>query len=199
MQKIDGIRGLKDLFVSALNGGTTAVEEIHAAIARRPFEALELDPVTRVPAAAVRMLHDGIAGGIYWGLRSLMELAGVAADLALTPLEQTQPAEEEPLPAPLDLAISALNGFMGDHLERNRNGLRTRMEFRHKGRTVALDGETLRRTYPGAGRKLAVFVHGLSCNEQMWQFYSEETYGDRETSYGSLMEQDLGYTPLYLR
>ncbi len=82
MQNIDGIRGLKDLFVSAVNGGTTAVEEIHAAIARRPFEALELDPVTRVPAATVRMLHDGIAGGIYWGLRSLMELAGVAADWA---------------------------------------------------------------------------------------------------------------------
>ncbi len=199
MQKIDGIRGLKDLFVSALNGGTTVVEEIHVAIARRPFEALELDPVTRVPAAAVRMLHDGIAGGVYWGIRSMMELAGVAADLALTPLEQTQPDEEEPLPAPLDLAISALNGFMGDHLERNRNGLRTRMEFRHKGRIVALDAETLRRTYPGAGRKLAVFVHGLSCNEQMWRFYSEETHGDRETTYGSLMEQDLGYTPLYLR
>ena len=51
MRNIDGIRGLKDLFVSAVNGGTTAVEEIHSAIARRPFEALELDPVTRVPAA----------------------------------------------------------------------------------------------------------------------------------------------------
>ena len=199
MQKIDGIRGLKDLFVSALNGGTTVVEEIHTAIARRPFEALELDPATRVPAAAVRIVHDAIAGGVYWSLRSLMEFAGDAADWALTPLEQTQPAEEEPLPPALDLAISALNGFMGDHLERNRNGLRTRMEFRHEGRTVALDAETLRRTYPRAGRKLAVFVHGLSCNEESWRFYSEETYGDRDTTYGSLLEQDLGYTPLYLR
>src|SRR5208282_1938216 len=107
-----------------------------------------------------------------------------AADWVLTPLEQTLPAAEEPLPAALDLAISALNGLMGDHLERNGNGLRTRMEFRHDGRTVALDAESLRRTYPGAGRKLAVFVHGLSCNEQMWRFYSEETHGDRETTYG---------------
>ncbi len=54
MRDIDGIRGLKDLFVSAVNGGTTTVEEMHAAIARRPFEALELVPVTRIPAAAVR-------------------------------------------------------------------------------------------------------------------------------------------------
>src|ERR1017187_9427288 len=151
MQKIDGIRGLKDLFVSALNGGTTVVEEIHTAIARRPFEALELDPVTRVPAAAGRMGPAAIGGGVYWSLRSLMELAGDAADWALTPLEQTEPAEEAPLPPALDLAISALNGVMGAHLERNRNGLRTRMEFRHEGRTVALDAETLRRTYPRAG------------------------------------------------
>ena len=199
MRNIDAVRGLKDLFVSALNGGTTTVEEFHAAIARRPFEALELDPATRTPAAVVRMFHDAIAGGVYWGLRSLMELAGGAAELALIPLEQTPPEKEEPLPAALDLAISALNGFMGDHLERSGNGLRTRMEFRHQGRSVALNAETIRRTYPGAGRKLAVFVHGLSCNEQMWRFYSEETYGDRETTYGSLLEQDLGYTPLYLR
>ncbi len=199
MRNIDAVRGLKDLFVSALSGGTTTVEEFHAAIARRPFEALELDPVTRVPAAAVRMLHDAIAGGVYWGLRSLMELAGDAADWALIPLEQTPPAEEQPLPASLDLALSALNGFVGDHLERSGNALRTRMEFRHEGRTVALDAETLRRTYPGAGRKLAVFVHGLSCNEQSWRLYAEETYGDRETTYGSLLEQALGYTPLYLR
>src|SRR5208282_6422805 len=115
MRNIDATRGFKDLFVSALNGGTTVVEEIHAAIARRPFQALELDPATRVPAAAVRMVHDAIAGGVYWSLRSLMELAENAADWALTPLEQTQPAEEEPLPPALDLAISALNGFMGDH------------------------------------------------------------------------------------
>ena len=196
MRNIDAIRGLKDLFVSAVNGGTTTVEEMHAAIARRPFEALELVPVTGIPAAAVRMLHDGIAGSVYWGLRSMMELAGGAADWALT-LEQS--AEEKPLPATLDLAISALNGLVGDHLERNGNGLRTRMEFRHEGRSVALDAETLRRTYPGAGPKLAVFVHGLACNEQVWRFYSEELYGDRETTYGSLLEQDLGYTPLYLR
>jgi len=73
------------------------------------------------------------------------------------------------------------------------------MEFRHDGRTVALDPETIRRTYPGAGPKLAVFVHGLSCNEQAWRFYSQENYGNPDTTYGSMLERELGYTPLYLR
>ncbi|MBU1537599.1 alpha/beta fold hydrolase, partial [Myxococcota bacterium] len=42
--------------------------------------------------------------------------------------------------------------------------------------------------------RLAVFVHGLVADETVWNF-SE----DPATSYGSLLEQDLGYTPLYLR
>src|ERR1019366_2349351 len=96
MRNVGAVRELKDLFVSAVNGGTTTVEEIHAAIARRPFQALELAPVTRVPAAAVRILHDAVAGGVYWGLRCLTELAGDAAEWALTPLEPTPPAEAEP-------------------------------------------------------------------------------------------------------
>jgi len=129
-----------------------------------------------------------------------MELAGDAAELALTPLDhQMEPAVEEPPSAVLDFAIGALNGFVGDHLERRQNGLQVRMEFRHEGRPVALDTETLRCSYPGATGKLAVFVHGLACTDQAWRFCSEEQYGNRETTYGSLLQRDLGYTPLYLR
>src|SRR5271157_4451226 len=107
MRSVDGIRGLKDLFVNAITGGTTTVEEMHAAIARRSFQALERMPVTRISATAVRMVHNGIAG---------------------------------------------------HRLERNQNGLRISMEFRHERRTVVLSTETLRRTYPGATGKLVVFV-----------------------------------------
>ena len=198
-KKADELRGLKDLLVAALNGGTTTVEQMHASIARRPFEVLERLPVTRIPAAAVRMIHDGIAGGVYRGLRGLNGLAGGAAGLALVPLAQRSPAEDGPSPAAWDLAVGALNGVVGDRLERDRNGLRIRMEFRHEGRPLAPDTEALRRAYPGAARKLALFVHGLAGSDQVWRFYSEEHYGNRETTYGSLLEKDHGYAPLYLR
>lgn len=198
MTRADRVRGLKDLMVGAIVGGVATVEEIHASIARRPFEVLDLVPVTRMPAAAARLLHDGIAGGVYWLLRGLTRQAGGAADLALTPLGPMQSGDDRPSPA-VDLAIGALNGILGDRLDRSRNGLRIRMEFRHEGRPLALDAESLRRAYPGAGGRLAVLVHGLAGNEQVWRFYSEEHYGDRETTYGSLLERDLGYTPIYLR
>ena len=199
MRNLDEIRGLKDLMLGVIKGGATTVEQMHASIARYPFDALERVPVTRLPAAAARMLHDGIAGGVYWGLRSVAELAGGAAHLAIAPLAAAEPAESGPAPAAWELAIGALNGFVGDRLERERNGLRMRLEFRQRGRPLALETEALRRAYPRAAPKLVVFVHGLAGNERVWRFYSEEHYGNRGTSYGSLLERDLGYTPLYLR
>jgi pimeloyl-ACP methyl ester carboxylesterase len=199
MMSMDEIRGLKDLMLGVIKGGATTVEQMHASIARYPFDALERVPVTRFPAAAARMVHDGITGGTYWGLRGVAELAGGAADLALAPLAATGPDAGRPSPAAWDLAIGALNGLVGDRLEQQRNGLRIRLEFRHRGRPLALEPDALRRAYPRPAPRLVVFVHGLAGNERVWRFYSEEHYGNRRTTYGSLLERDLGYTPLYLR
>jgi pimeloyl-ACP methyl ester carboxylesterase len=193
------LRGLKDLLVSALRGGATTVEEMHASIARYPFAILESVPTTRLPARAAHALHDGISGLVYAGVRGFARLAGGAAELALLPLEESSSAAEAPAPAAWEHAIGALNGFVGDRLERERSPLRLRMEFRHAGRSLALEPEALRRAYPEAGRRLAVFVHGLAGNERTWRFFSRATYGNDDTSYGSQLARDLGYAPLYLR
>jgi len=195
--RVEKIRGLKDLVVAAIEGGTSTVEEMHASIARRPFRALERAPVTRLPATTVRVIHDGIAGGVYEALRGLIRLAGGAADLAIAPLSAGRPAGEEPPSAAWDHTVSALNGVVGDRLERDRNGLRMPMEFRHRGRALVPDAAALRRAYPGATGSLAVFVHGLAGNDRVWKFYSQEHYGNRRTTYGSLLERDLGYTPVH--
>ena len=136
MRDVDEIRGLKDLFVAALRGSTTAVQEMHHSIARLPFGALESVPMTQLPAVVVRAIHDGIAVGVYGGVRGLAGLAGGAAELTLTPLAQAQPEEREPASEAWEHAIGALNGIVGDRLEREQNGLRMRMEFRHAGRRL---------------------------------------------------------------
>jgi pimeloyl-ACP methyl ester carboxylesterase len=199
MLTTEQLRGLTDLLVSAFSGGVRMVGETHAAIARYPFRALETFPVTRLPATAARVLHDGIAGSVYWTIRGAAQGVGVAADVALAPLGDGALGADSPSPLPLDLAIAALNGVAGDHLEQRRNRLRVEMELRHAGRRLPLEPAALARAYPVAGPKLAVFVHGLACNEAVWRFYAEEHYGDPDTTYGSLLARDLGYSPLYLR
>src|SRR5690349_6664869 len=80
----------------------------------------------------------------------------------------------------LDLAISVLNGAVGDYLARTGNGLAIPMSL--------VDRDT-----PGEPTgKLVVLVHGLMCTETIWDFPEG---GD----YGAWLARDLGYTPLYVR
>lgn len=73
---------------------------------------------------------------------------------------------------------SVLNGVIGDMLEAHDRGLAIEME---------LLGEA-------TGDKLCVFVHGLCDSEEAWKI-SEEP----DLNYGSRLQKDLGYPPLYLR
>jgi pimeloyl-ACP methyl ester carboxylesterase len=197
MANVEEIRGVKDVLVDAISGGVATVAEMHGAIARYPFGILERIPTTRVPAAAVRLVHDAVAGSVYAALRGAAAGAGLAADAALVPVRlEVAPAER---PAWLDLALGALNGVVGDRLEERGNALGLRMEFCHADRALPLDAPALRRALPGATGRLVVFVHGLAGHDRVWRFYAREHWGDPETTYGSLLARDLGYTPLYLR
>ena len=197
MPNVAEIRGMKDVLVDALSGGVATVAEMHAAIARYPFAILERIPTTRLPAAAVRVVHDQIAASVYGTLRGVTAGAGLAADVALVPLRHGVGPQDRPVW--LDLALGALNGVLGDRLEERGNALRMPMELCHAGRALALDADALRRSFPGATGRLAVFVHGLAGHDLVWRLYAQEHWGDPETTYGSLLARDLGYTPLYLR
>jgi hypothetical protein len=198
MPSVEEIRGMKDVLVEALSGGVAAVAEMHGAIARYPFAVLERIPTTRLPATAVRLVHDGIAGGVYGVLRGAAAGAGLAGDAVLVPLRGLDVAPQE-RPGWLDLALGALNGVVGDRLEERGNALRMRMELCHADRPLGLDSHALRRALPDATPRLAVFVHGLAGHDRAWRFYAREHWGDAETNYGSLLARELGYTPLYLR
>jgi pimeloyl-ACP methyl ester carboxylesterase len=76
-----------------------------------------------------------------------------------------------------ELALGVLNGALGDYLHRTDNGLATQMQF-----------------VGGVPRdsRFVVLVHGLMCTEDVW------TLADG-TDYGTLLQRDLGYAPLYVR
>lgn len=93
-----------------------------------------------------------------------------------------------------DLGQGVVNGIAGDYLSAKNNGLAQKMAFYHKGKPLSLSWRGVRAAYPGAGEKVVVMVHGLCCTEVLFGFPNEPG-----TDYGTLLEKDLGYTPIYLR
>ncbi len=94
--------------------------------------------------------------------------------------------------------ISFLNGYVGDYLREHDNGLAIAMAFYHRGRPLPLTRAALSRAHPEATSKICVLVHGLACSETTWLFADPDA-PDQVTSYGTLLQRDLGYTPFYLR
>ncbi len=80
----------------------------------------------------------------------------------------------------LEFSLSILNGAIGDYLARTKNNLATPMTFVDPKEPIQ------------ATSRVAVLVHGLMCNETIWDFAGGENYG-------SMLARDFGYTPLYLR
>ena len=93
-------------------------------------------------------------------------------------------------PGMVENAISTLNAWIGDYLSQTGNELQQPMAFYRDNRPVALKDIAA----PPTG-KVCVLVHGLGCNESLWNFPATHEGGD----YGELLEQRCGYMPLYLR
>src|SRR5204862_448640 len=74
------------------------------------------------------------------------------------------------------LALGALNGAVGDRLAESGNPLALDMTLRGGGYSP----------------QIAVFVHGLCETDDAWALFGDRPYEAR-------LEEDLGYTPLYLR
>src|SRR6266702_6850392 len=101
---------------------------MHHRIARRS------PPLGVVPDAPTR----GITGLVYRSIRGTTGLVGKALDAALAGVEallQASPSDlpqDEAMPR-RDAVVAALNGVVGDHLERTGNPLAIRLDLRVRG------------------------------------------------------------------
>jgi pimeloyl-ACP methyl ester carboxylesterase len=93
-------------------------------------------------------------------------------------------------PGMVENAISTLNAWIGDYLSQTGNELQQAMAFYRDNRQVAPKDIAA----PPTG-KVCVLIHGLGCNESLWDFPASHEGG----GYGRLLEQRCGYMPLYLR
>src|SRR5271169_6494861 len=170
MHRQTRLHGVVDAATAALDGGLATMQGVHTAIARKPFTPLQLAPGVAQVSDVVRLVHDGITSFVYGGLRTALAAAGGAAKLAAG---FAASADEDLRPgSTADLAVAALNGFAGDRLTRTGNPLATTMGLRHRGRNVALERGALAAAFRKASPRLAVFVHGLACNESLWRLHA---------------------------
>src|SRR5829696_5720037 len=182
------VRGLAQLAFEELSGAANGLHGLHGAIAGRAFRA------TGAGALPARVLHDAISSGVYAGLGGATRLIGVAADagLARRPVRDGRALSTSPRGA---LAIGVLNGLVGDRLEREQSDLHEPMSVRVDGRAVPLRPGPLAESFPGAGPRLVVFIHGLMETEFSWRL-GEATRGG---TYATRLHDELGYTPVELR
>lgn len=206
------LHGLKRLVFNTIEETTRLVEQTHRSVTDTQLR--RLDVVAPVGEVARRLdnAHRLISGAVYASIHGVSRgvdavtevpfvLAGGSTDShiqfdVVTPLRSDAVGS---LPWIVDAAQSALNGFVGDYLHRNGNGLDLGMSLQHDGRTLRPDPGTLADRIPGATEKIAVFVHGLSCTEWCWSLFAEQLWGDPQMNYGAKLGADLGYTPLYVR
>jgi pimeloyl-ACP methyl ester carboxylesterase len=169
-------------------GVCSRVEGVHRAVAERAFGA------TEATGPAVRTIHDRIAGVVYAGLRFGGLTAGAAVgEVVSWVLPSSAPAGGTPVG---NQAQAALNGFTGHRLEGDLAALAIPMAVRVAGRDVDLTPLDLAAAFPDAASKLAVFVHGLAATENLW---TPKATDENQGGYGSLLNTELGYTPVYIR
>ncbi len=87
---------------------------------------------------------------------------------------------------------AVVQASVGDRL--HAAGLAGEIRIVRRGRTVTPEPASLREAFPRARRRLSLWVHGLGVTESVWSFPERP-----RTSYGSLLERDAGFTPVFVR
>src|SRR5262245_59313827 len=159
---------------------------MHAGIAGRVFAAVG------PPSRPTQIIHDGIAGAVYFavdhGLRSAGRVGGAVAS-EVWGREGDQSLESWGRAAG---PIAAVNGIYGDQMASHSDGLVLTMQIRRHGSAIPMTKEALAAAFPEATGRLAVFVHGWCLTERTW--WRRPRTGDDARSYGERLFDDLGLT-----
>ena len=95
--------------------------------------------------------------------------------------------------------MAVLNATLGDELADQGSPLAIPMAVRRDRADVVPRRESLAVAFPEATSKVAVFLHGLGETEESWRLHADRHGLATESTYGSRLADDLGYTPVYLR
>jgi len=96
-------------------------------------------------------------------------------------------------PPTLPEVAAVLQASVGDRL--HAYGLAAEMRIVQAGRPFAPTAAELKVAFPHAGPRITVWLHGLGVTEAVWRYPGRRS----RTTYGSLLEREEGFTPVFLR
>ena len=181
--------GLARLATQATVGVTSLSEEVHQNVWR----------TLGVPGGQQAGRARGLTGLVYQSVRGVTRAVATSVDVVLGRLIPMLDAvgPDRPSSSQREAVLAALNGVMGDQLQRTGNPLATPMTIRHEGQV--LTPERLHALAPGAlNGKILLLLHGLCMNDLQWT-QDLDASGTTRYDHGQALASALGYTPLYLR
>lgn len=172
------LRGLGRLAAEATLGVTELVETVHATVAAAPA------PLGAPPAGEA----GGLRRVVYASVRGVTRLVGGGLDAALAKLA---PVLGDLPPSPRrEALVAALNGVLGDHLEKTGNPLAIRMRLRRNGADLSIDRPAGAVAPSLSSRRVALLVHGLCMNDAGWSRVGHD--------HGAALERDLGLEAVHV-
>lgn len=94
--RIRQVQGALQLLQTGIDRASHRVEEMHLAIAKKPFGVLRMVPVVNLGAGLVEHLHDGITQGVHRAIRGSSEVLLSTAIKALDLAKMDGPPDDEP-------------------------------------------------------------------------------------------------------
>lgn len=173
------LQGFARLITDATIGITDVVEAMHKQVVHPPF----------LPSTPIQHLITNIAGITYKNIRWSTRFIGGGLDkllAQLTPLLGDIKTNDK-----REAIRSALNGIVGDYLEKKDNPLQISMQFRHQSKAISLDSKSLNQAYPAINGKILLMIHGSCMNDIQWT--------RKEHNHAVELAKELDKTPIYLQ
>ena len=176
------IRGVAQLATKATTSVTRIAEGVHQSV---------WDTIG-VPGGKEPGQTRGITSLSYKSVYAVTRLLGAGVDSALTRLEPLFKSYGGSGTPEREIILAALNGFIGDRLNRNSNPLATSMSLHYQNQELSCQTPL---SVSDAKNKVLLLVHGLCMNDQQWQTRNQEETFD----HGAIVASKLNYSPVYLR
>jgi pimeloyl-ACP methyl ester carboxylesterase len=169
---------------------TELARGVHRGVAGRVFGLLG------APARPVQRLHDGICAIAYSATRIGTSIVPALVGTAAAAVhDRAAPSAHD---SPGRFTLAAVSGLIGDQLADEYPTLAPQLRMRtHEGPLRRSPGDVIEDLAPAATGRIVIFLHGLCGNDWYWQLGAERSFGAARTTFGSLLPEERGWTPLY--